>query len=238
MSMATNQLSTHDATAVPLHLSVDPWWDLVSGLAFGRVDDGVPSEQLVPLEEEARIVFVLDRPGEGPVIGFRVSDPGEIDVAGLESAAVWDGPRFDVPTLGLVGASVGEILLAVRARFGEDEPTAGAMHFHMAIGSEDEDYDTLIARWRLALEAGEMKAMFALGYTLVSAGRPREAYDLLRRYTELTPHNAWAWCWLGRACSAMGDVREARAAFERAMECELEGSFETDADELLAELEA
>ena len=233
-----------ETTTVPLHLTVDPWWDLVSAIAFGRVDDGVPPEQLVVLDEEQRIVFVLDRPGHGPVIGFRVSAPGEIDVPALESAEVWDGPRFDVPALWLTGATVGEILLAVRARFDDGEPTAGAMHFHMAIGTaaDEEDkvtyYENAIARWRLALEAGETKAMFALGYTLVEAGRPREAYDLLRRYTELAPYNAWAWCWLGRACTASGDLGEARAAFERALECESGGSFETDAGELLEELEA
>ncbi len=229
-------------TTVPLHLTVDPWWDLVTAIAFGRVDDGLPPEQFVPLEEDDRIVFVLDAPGEGPVIGFTVDEPSAIDVAALESAEVWAGPRFDVPTLGLTGATVAEILLAVGARFEDGEPTAGALHFHLAIGDavedgeESSDLDTTIGQWQLALEAGEMKALFGLGYTLVGAGRPREAYDALRRYTELTPHNAWAWCWLAQACSAMGDVAEARSAFERALECEREGSFETDAADLLEEL--
>ena len=231
-------------TAIPLHLTVDPWWDLVSAIAFGRVDDGLPPAQLVELDEEERIIFVLDRPGEGPVIGFIVRQPGDIDVAALESPDVWDGPRFDVPAMGLTAATVGEILLAVRGRFDDGEPTAGAMHFHLAMGTAVEDgdaitdYETAIGQWRLALEAGESKALFGLGYTLVEAGRPREAYDLLRRYTELTPHNAWAWCWLGRACSAIGDIAEARAAFEQALACEREGSFGTDARELLGELEA
>ena len=92
-------------------------------------------------------------------------------------------------------------------------------------------------RLRLALEAGEMKALFGLGYTLVEAGRPREAYDALRRYTELTPHNAWAWCWLGKACLAMGERAEATNAFRKAVACERAGSFDTDASALLAELE-
>jgi tetratricopeptide (TPR) repeat protein len=81
-----------------------------------------------------------------------------------------------------------------------------------------------------------MKALFGLGYTLVEAGRPDEAYDALRRYTELTPSNAWAWFWLGRACVDMGAADEARSAFERALACEEEGSFETDAREYLEEL--
>jgi hypothetical protein len=230
------------ATSIPLHLSVDPWWGLVSALAFGRVDDGLPPDQMLVLEEDERIILVLDRPGAGPVIGFIGRDPEGIDVAALESPEIWDGPRFDVPTISLSGASVGEILLAVRARFAEGEPTAGAMHFHMAIGTiasngrEISDFETAIDHWRLALEAGESKALFGLGYTLAEVGRAREAYDLLRRYTELTPHNAWAWCWLGRACLGTGDTAEARSAFERALSCEEQGSFETDAGDLLARL--
>ncbi len=58
----------------------------------------------------------------------------------------------------------------------------------------------------------------------------------MRRYTELTPFNAWAWFWLGRACADMGTPGEARSAFGRALACEEEGSFETDAREYLREL--
>ena len=57
----------------------------------------------------------------------------------------------------------------------------------------------------MALEAGDQKARYGLGYTLVELGEFREAYDHLRIYTELTPHNAWAWCWLGRACEGLGE---------------------------------
>jgi tetratricopeptide (TPR) repeat protein len=206
------------------------------------VADGLPADQLIALEEEPRIDFVLDQPGAGPVIGFIARQPEQLDVPALSASAVWETPRFDVPALGLTLTSVGEILLAVRARFAEGEPTAGAMHFHTAIGTVTpdgepiRDFDTAAAQWRLALETGETAALFGLGYTLVEAGRPREAYDYLRRYTELTPHNAWAWCWLGQACFATGDLAEARAAFERALACEAEGSFATDAGERLAQL--
>ena len=230
------------AAPVPLHLSVDPWWDLLTALAYGRVDDGLPPEQVIVLDEEPRIRIVLDAPGSSVAIGFNVSEPHEIDVCSLTAAELWSGPRFDVPPLALTGATVGEILLAAQGRFSPGEPTADAMHFHRAIGYAPEDagepksFETLIEQWRLALEAGEMKALFALGYTLVEAGRPRDAYDMLRRYTELTPHNAWAWCWLGRACVELGEDAEARHAFERAVACERAGSFETDAAELLEEL--
>src|SRR6478609_202838 len=106
-----------DATRIPLHLTVDPWWDLVAAVAFGRVDDGLPDEQMLVVEEEPRIGFVLDAPGSGPVIGFIAREAYEIDVAALVAPEIWDAPRFDVPALSLTAASVGEILLAVRARF-------------------------------------------------------------------------------------------------------------------------
>jgi Flp pilus assembly protein TadD len=57
-----------------------------------------------------------------------------------------------------------------------------------------------------------MRALYGLGYTLVEAGRPSE--DLRRAATpKLTPYNAWAWCWLGRACAELGGRDEARIAF-------------------------
>lgn len=228
-----------DATTIPLHLSIDPYWDLLTAIAFGRVDDGLPPAQYRLLEEDESIHFLLDGPDAGPVIGFRVVEPHEVDVLALESEEVWSGPRFDVPALGLVGVSVGEILLAVQARYREDEPTADVVYFHAAIAAGDEYGEGLLAaerNFRLALEAGDMKALFGLGYTLVDAGRPREAYGALRRYTELTPFNAWAWFWLGRACVDMGALGEARSAFERALAREEEGSFETDAREYLEQL--
>ncbi len=54
----------------------------------------------------------------------------------------------------------------------------------------------------------------------------------------MTPRNSWAWLWLGRACEALGELREARRAYRRAVRLEAEGSFETDADERLEALNA
>jgi tetratricopeptide (TPR) repeat protein len=81
-----------------------------------------------------------------------------------------------------------------------------------------------------------MKAHFGLGYTLVDDGRPEEAYGHLKAYADIVPRNSWAWVWLGRACEAMGELDEARSCYRRAMDAEEEGSYETDADELLANL--
>jgi hypothetical protein len=49
--------------------------------------------------------------------------------------------------------------------------------------------------------------------------------------------HAWNWCWFGRAAHAIGELDEARAAYERAMELETEGDEETDTAELLEALE-
>ncbi len=55
------------------------------------------------------------------------------------------------------------------------------------------------ARGGSASGAGNLKAHFALGYTLSEQGRFQEAYRHLRLYTELAPHNAWAWNWFGQS---------------------------------------
>jgi Flp pilus assembly protein TadD len=79
-------------------------------------------------------------------------------------------------------------------------------------------------------------AHFGLGYTLFDLGRHHEAYRHLRHYTEIAPAGAWNWCWLGRAAEAIGEVAEARAAYERAIALSEEGDYDTDAAELLAAL--
>ena len=82
-----------------------------------------------------------------------------------------------------------------------------------------------------------MKAHFGLGYTLVELGRPREAFGHLAMYTEICPRNAWAWLWRGRAGEDMGESAEAASCYRRAIACEADGSYETDAEERLAALE-
>lgn len=77
-------------------------------------------------------------------------------------------------------------------------------------------------------------AHYGLGYTLYDLGRYREAYRHLRAYTELVPADGWAWCWLGKACEAMGDTDEARSSYQEAIRLDGDG---TDAPELLANLD-
>ncbi|MDQ3632147.1 MAG: tetratricopeptide repeat protein [Actinomycetota bacterium] len=69
----------------------------------------------------------------------------------------------------------------------------------------------------------------------MSSADTANAYDHLRRYTELVANNAWAWCWLGMACTGCELFGEAHAAYERAIE--LDDDEETGAAELLAELD-
>ncbi len=71
------------------------------------------------------------------------------------------------------------------------------------------------------LEAGRhVGRTTALGYTLLSLDRPHDAYRYLRYYTELTPANAWAWCFRGQAAEAIREPAEARDCYQRAVELE------------------
>jgi tetratricopeptide (TPR) repeat protein len=218
-------------TPLPLHLTVDPWWDSLHCLAFGTVSDGITAEQHL-VADACDLAFVVQDPSAGPVLGFEIWNLSEFELPD-DDPEIWDGPRFCVPRLGLVDASAGEIVLAVRAQLGSD-PTADALHFHTAIAAQTAQ--DAIPHWELALDAGDMRAHFGLGYSLVEAGRPDRGYTHLRRYTELAPTNAWAWCWLGRCCEALGSDREAATAYERAIAAEQLCGMDTDADERLARL--
>ena len=139
-----------------------------------------------------------------------------------------------MPLLGLSEATAGEIIVAARAHFG-DEPSINRVYFDAGTRMEGEE---ALNVWRCCLEAGDSMAHFAIGYTLYELERYREAYGHLRHYAELAPAAAWNWCWLGRAAAAIGEVAEARTAYERAIALTRQGDDETDAPELLAELSA
>jgi tetratricopeptide (TPR) repeat protein len=217
------------ATKIPLHLSIDAGEDWLIALEFGAVLDWNPPEERVALSEN--FAFVLRELG-GEVIGFAVDELSEFDPDDV-GGAIWDGPRFDVPVLGLERASAGEIITVAKSTF-RGLTTIDNYFFSRATNTED--LDEAEVAWRVCLAAGNLKAHFGLGYTLYDQGRYAEAYGHLRRYTELCPKNSWAWCWFGKVCAARGEVEEARRAFERAIELEERGSFETDAHELLEEL--
>ncbi len=101
----------------------------------------------------------------------------------------------------------------------------------------DDDLEAAAGHWLSCAEAGDMRGLFGLGYTLFDLGRHHEAYTQLRRYSELAPHNSWSWLWLGRAAEALGELAEAESAYRAAILREAEGSFRTDATTRLRVLE-
>lgn len=217
-------------TTHPLHLSINTGWDYFSALEYGRVSDGWARDCRLGLES-CDLLFLLATPF-GPVVGFEVFGWKDFELPDDEPD-VWDGPRFDVPRLGLTQVSVGEIVLAARAQF-PDAPTVDGECFAMALAEPDDE--RALIHWERALDAGDMKAHFGWGCALMNLGRPREAYLHLRRYTELTPVNSWAWHWRAQACEALGEREEAIRCYRRAIDCEDICGYETDADERLTAL--
>ncbi len=217
--------------SLPLYVNRDHHYDWLIALEFGRVLDGQPSDHMLPVGDQA--VFVLDGPG-GEIVGFSVVRLKEFDASAEEYEGLWSGPRFDAPLFGLRDVHAGAVILAAQASL-LDESTVNRCYFQMAIGEEP---DEAVSSWRICLESGDSMAHYGLGYTLLESDQPREAYRHLRAYVEIARWNAWAWCWLGRACMELGDHDEARDAFKRAIALEEAGGDETDADELLAKLES
>jgi tetratricopeptide (TPR) repeat protein len=205
--------------------------DWLIALEFGRVDDGQPPENWRGVSEQ--LGFLHDGP-DGPVCGFKIKEFSHFDPEepGLEQ--VWGEPMFNAPVLGLSGASVGEIVLAIRALFG-NRNTINRELFNRAANSRGKQ---ALGMWLACLQAGDSMAHFGLGYTLYELGRHSEAYRHLRHYTEISPCGSWNWCWFGKAAAEVGEIDEARAAFLRALELTAAGAEETEAAELLEELEA
>ena len=122
--------------------------------------------------------------------------------------------------LGLRDATIGEVCLAARSYLGE-EPSLDIAYFDSAVAAGAAgNLEEAIEQWRLCLEAGGMEAHYGLGYTLLSLDRPHDAYRYLRYYTEITPANAWAWCFAARPPRRWASLAEARDCYERAVELE------------------
>ncbi|MDQ3302585.1 MAG: tetratricopeptide repeat protein [Actinomycetota bacterium] len=211
---------------VELFLSYDEHLDWLTLIEFGRVENAQPRDHWRGVSES--FGYLLRHP-EGPEVGFKILGFSGFDPEDSEVSEIWEGPRFDVPTLGLRDSTAGEIVLAARPFLG-GRSTVNRVYFNRAMGAEGEEAEEL---WRYCLQAGDLMAHYGLGYTLYDLGRYREAYRHLRAYTELVPADGWAWSWLGKACEAMGDLEEAGAAYERAIG--LDGD-ETDAPQLLVSL--
>jgi tetratricopeptide (TPR) repeat protein len=220
-----------EVTARPrLYLNHDIDFDWLRAVEFGRVTEDQPDDRWIPLSTS--FAYLAEEAG-GRIIGFVIEDFPTFDEDGPEVAAIWEGPRFDAPVLGLDDATAGEIVLAARSHFAGHDSINRSI-FGMATEVEGEE---AVERWRHCLEAGDGMAHFALGYTLYELGQHAEAYRHLRHYTELAPMGAWNWCWYGRAAEAIGEVEEARAAYRRAVELEALGDGdETDAAQRLSAL--
>lgn len=217
-----------------LYLSRDVELNYLSAIEFGFVADGQPDDAWRVVEEQ---VGFLSEP-DGRCIGFQVNDFSGFDPEAPGFEPLWaETPRFDAPLLGLRDACAGAICVAARFRLG-DNPTLNRCYFDDAVvtgGAGDESGAAEL--WALCLETGDPMAHYGLGYTLHALGDFRGAYRHLRAYAEITPRNAWSWCWLGRACIALGELGEARTVLTTALEIETAGGDETDARELLEELD-
>ena len=216
----------------PLLIHRDPTPDWLAAYELGVVEDGQPERNWHIISEHCRLLY--SEPG-GRLLGFDTRSFGDLDAERLDAEGLFEGPTFDVPTLGLANATIGEICLAVRSYLGE-EPSLDIAYFNSAVAAGAAgNLEEAIEQWRLCLEAGGMEAHYGLGYTLLSLDRPQDAYRYLRYYTELTPATAWAWCFRGQAAEAMGEPAEARDCYQRAVELERDDPA-TDAGERLRAL--
>lgn len=211
-----------------LFLSQDADYGWLIALEFGVIDDGQPADRWTPVGDSLGLLHDEN----GRCVGFRIDGIADYDPDAPEYAELWDGPRFDVPALGLTDASPNQIVVATRALFGE-ATTVNRELFDLGTQSAGE---TALRRWLRCLQAGDSMAHYGIGYTLYDLGRHQEAYRHLRHYAELAPDEPWSWAWYGRAAAAIGETVEARRVLTRAVD--LDEHDETDARELLDELDA
>jgi tetratricopeptide (TPR) repeat protein len=218
--------------AVRLHLTHIPELDQLTALEYGRVDEGLPREWVRYVGAEVEY-FRDERTGVD--VGFKVREFATIDVDASEHRAIWGPPRFDVPMLGITGASAGEITVGARAFFAG---RASIGHTYFALAAAEPDGEEALELWRCCLEAGEGVAHYGLGCTLYRLGRYHEAYSHLSYFASLAPELTWTWCSYGLAADALDLHKEAEDAFRRAVALEDEGGPETGAREFLAEVVA
>jgi tetratricopeptide (TPR) repeat protein len=216
-----------------LYISHDPDHDFLSAIEFGRVDDGQPAERWGALSDDFAYLH-LGAADHSPPVGFKVLRFGGFDPEAEEVQRIWEEPFFHAPQLGLLDASAGEIVLAARGLYGDRHSLNRAL-FDDAVTRGG---PAALRAWLDCLQSGDAMAHFALGYTLYEEGRPHEAYRHLRYYVGIAPGQPWNHVWLGKAAAAIGELEEARAAYERAIELTAAGAMETDAPSLLAELGA
>jgi hypothetical protein len=144
--------------------------DWLIALGFGRVDDGQPPDCWEGVSEA--FGWLHDGPG-GPIVGFKVLDFSAFDPGEDRHRAIWTGPRFDAPLLGLVDASAGEIVLGADALL-EGQPTVNRELFIRAVRLHDSP-DEALPLWLACLQAGDAMAHFGLGCCLHELGRHHDS---------------------------------------------------------------
>src|SRR6266498_266067 len=126
IELVRSRLGLLRPSQTPLHLSVNVTDDWLEAIEFGAVVDGRPASQLIEVTPEVRYVL---RSARGPVAGFTIHKYSTLDVDALGKLA-FEGPRFSVPLLGIDEATIGEVVLAARARF--EVSTADVCFFTLA----------------------------------------------------------------------------------------------------------
>jgi len=206
-----------------LYVSLERDGGTLSALEFGRIDDGQPDGTWEQLADD--LALMLD-PSDGRPVGFLILDLAPYDPDDVAHAPFWEGPRFDVPQLGLHAASINETVVATRALYG-DGPSLNRELFSAAIADTDDD---AYSKWMACLQAGDPTAHLALGYTLLDQGRHQEAYRHLRHYTEISPAIAWNWVYRARAAQALGHLEETHECLRRAVALDREAGSDDQSE--------
>lgn len=225
-----------------LFISYDRDRDLLVALEYGRTEDGQPPDSWRPLGGSSGVIVArhVERCGRRVRhVGFAVAGASRLDLDDPALAAAWRGPRYDAPQLALRDASCGEIATAALAATDLERPSFDRYALDAAYAHLwEEEHEQALFHAELALQAGNAEAHFAIGRALLELGREDEAYARLRHYTDIAPHDAWNQRWLGVAAEAIGNLAEARGAYERALALAGPEDETLDAAELLAELDA
>ena len=129
----------------------------------GYVDDGLEPERKLELCGHVSLMLSID--GK-ECVGFIFGGLSEFDFEAPENAAVWSGPRFDVPAFGIERGTIGLIGATARMVLGTLR-TPDRVLFDAAVSAPDPA--SALPLWEECLAEGNELARYALGYTLLAA---------------------------------------------------------------------